>query len=137
MWDLITDKPGAENPARHIIRSGTGKIFEGVISGDGHWKLHLPHDYNSVERAGKDGMPGKYVTKKIELALFDMEKDPYETTNVISEHPDVAARLKGGTKNTDGCSIPISLRRQHKAPSDCSVLHCLEAYRCLWRGPRE
>jgi hypothetical protein len=30
-------------------------------------------------------------------------------------------------KNTGGCSIPISLRRRHKAGSDWSVLHRLEA----------
>ena len=42
-----------------------------------------------------DGTPGKYTTKRIELSLFDMEKDPYETTNVLKEHPDVAARLEG------------------------------------------
>jgi arylsulfatase A len=93
VWDLITDRPGAKNPHDYYPFS-TGKIFEGVICGDGHWKLHLPHDYNSVETAGKDGVPGKYVTKKIELALFDMEKDPYETTNVLEQYPDIARRMK-------------------------------------------
>jgi arylsulfatase A len=29
------------------------------------------------------------------MALFDMEKDPYETTNVLEQHADVARRLKG------------------------------------------
>ena len=45
--------------------------------------------------AGKDGMPGKYGTRSIEMALFDMEKDPYETTNVLEQYPDIARRLKG------------------------------------------
>jgi hypothetical protein len=47
-----------------------------VISGDGRWKLHLPHGYNSLEAAGAGGVPDSYVTKKIELSLFDMEADP-------------------------------------------------------------
>lgn len=94
VWDLITGKPGAKNPHDYYPFS-TGKIFEGVLSGDGHWKLHLPHNYQSLDYAGKDGMPGKYKTKRIELSLFDMEKDPYETTNVIDAHPDVAKRLRG------------------------------------------
>jgi len=64
-----------------------------VLSGDGHWKLHLPHDYQSLDYAGKDGVPGKYQTKKIELSLFDMENDPYETKNVIDSHPEIAKRL--------------------------------------------
>lgn len=38
-------------------------------------------------------MPGKYTQKEIELSLFDMEKDPYETTNVLDEYPQVVARL--------------------------------------------
>jgi hypothetical protein len=66
-----------------------------VISGDGKWKLHLPHEYRTLVEAGKDGMAGKYRQEKIELSLFDMEKDPYETTNVLNEQPEVAKRLRG------------------------------------------
>jgi arylsulfatase A-like enzyme len=94
VWDLISGRPEAKNPHDYYPFS-TGKIFEGVISGDGHWKLHLPHDYRAVAVAGNDGMPGKYVTKKIELSLFDMEKDPHETTNVLDRYPAIAERLKG------------------------------------------
>jgi arylsulfatase A-like enzyme len=94
VWDIITAKPGAKNPHDYYAFC-TGARFEGVISGDGHWKLHIPHDYSTLLYAGKDGTPGKYTTKRIELSLFDMEKDPYETTNVLKEHPDVAARLEG------------------------------------------
>ena len=85
-------KPGAKNPHDYYPFS-TGKIFEGVISGDGQWKLHLPHN-NSRWTPGKDGVPGKYDTKKIELSLFDMENDPYETTNVLDSYPEVAKRLR-------------------------------------------
>ena len=41
-----------------------------------------------------DGKAGKYKQGKIGLSLFDMKKDPYETTNVISENPEVAKRLE-------------------------------------------
>jgi arylsulfatase A-like enzyme len=94
VWDLIVDKPGATNPHEYYPFS-TGKVFEGVVSGDGHWKLHIPHTYQHVEVYGKDGKPGKYVTRSIEMALFDMEKDPYETTNVLEQYPEIARRLKG------------------------------------------
>ena len=94
VWDIITGKPGAKNPHDYYPFC-TGPVFEGVLSGDGHWKLHLPHDYRSVEYAGKDGAPGKYITKKIELSLFDMENDPFETKNVIDSHPEIAKRLRG------------------------------------------
>jgi arylsulfatase A-like enzyme len=93
VWDLIVGKPGAKNPHEYYPFC-TGQNFEGVISGDGRWKLHVPHSYRTLVEAGKDGMPGKYVQREIELSLFDMENDPYETTNVLEKYPEVADRLK-------------------------------------------
>jgi arylsulfatase A-like enzyme len=94
VWDLVTGKPGAKNPHDYYPFS-TGANFEGVISADGRWKLHLPHDYGTLVVAGKDGTPGQYAVRRIKLSLFDMEKDPYETTNVLDHHPEIAERLKG------------------------------------------
>ncbi len=94
VWDLITNKPGAMNPHDYYPFS-TGPNFEGVLSADGRWKLHLPHTYRWLEKAGQDGAAGKYVTRNIELSLFDMEEDPLESANVLTKHPDVAARMQG------------------------------------------
>jgi arylsulfatase A-like enzyme len=94
VWDLIAGNPGATNPHEYYAFS-TGSVFEGVISGDGRWKLHLPHQYRTLVEAGRDGMAGKYRQASIELSLFNMEADPFETTNVIDKFPEVAARLKG------------------------------------------
>ena len=44
VWDLIVDKPGAVNPNTYYPFSN-GSEFQGIISGDGRWKLHLPHNY--------------------------------------------------------------------------------------------
>lgn len=103
VWDLISGKDGARNPHDYYAFSND-KYFEAVMSGDGKWKLHLPHNYRTMtEIKGKDGMPGKYdYTPKIELSLFDMESDPYETTNVIDKNPEIAEKL-------------IKLAEQHKA----------------------
>jgi arylsulfatase A-like enzyme len=94
VWDLISGKPGAANPHEFYAFS-TGREFEGVMSGDGRWKLHVPHEYRTLVEAGNDGMAGMFRQAKIELSLFDMEADPRETTNVIDKFPEVAARLKG------------------------------------------
>ncbi len=94
VWDLIAGKPGAANPHDYYPFC-TGPRFEGVISGDGHWKLHVPHPYRALVEAGNDGNPGTFRTVNIELSLFDMEKDPFETTNVIEKYPEVAARMQG------------------------------------------
>ena len=57
----------------------TARVFEGVISGDGRWKLHVPHEYAKLVEPGRDGKPGKTVQEKIDWSLFDMEGDPHET----------------------------------------------------------
>lgn len=92
VWELISGKDGAKNPHQYYALS-TSKNFEGIMSGDGKWKLHLPHNYRSLIFPGKDGQPGKYEQKQIELSLFDMENDLMESTNVIEEYPEVAEKM--------------------------------------------
>ena len=91
-WELIQGKPGAEN-LRDYYALSIGNRFEGVLSGDGKWKLHLPHPYRTLEEAGNDGMAGKYLQETIDTALFDMEHDQYETENVMSDYPEIARDL--------------------------------------------
>jgi arylsulfatase A-like enzyme len=93
VWDLIRGQPGAVSPHRYYAFS-TNSMFEGVVSGDGRWKLHVPHSYRTLIEAGHDGKAGRYRQDKIELSLFDMEADPYEKVNVIDKFPEVAGRMK-------------------------------------------
>jgi len=91
--DIITGKKDAGNPHQYYAFT-TGGNFEGIFSGDGHWKLHVPHRYRTLETPGKDGLPGKYIQMKTDFALYDMNADPFETTNVIDKYPEVADKLK-------------------------------------------
>jgi arylsulfatase A-like enzyme len=93
VWDLIRGRPGAVNPHEYYPFT-TGSSFEGVFSGDGRWKLHLAHPYQTVVEPGRDGMPGTMRRAQLELSLFDMEDDPFETTNVVAKYPEVAAKLE-------------------------------------------
>jgi arylsulfatase A-like enzyme len=93
VWDLIRGKAGAVNPHDYYAFS-TNRNLESVMSGDGRWKLHLPHSYRHLLRAGVDGAPGEYITKEIDLSLFDLHNDPYEETNVIDNYPEIAAKLQ-------------------------------------------
>ena len=93
VWELIMDDEDAENPHTYYPFS-TGRTLEGVMSGDGRWKLHLPHAYKTLVEAGRDGKPGRYGEAFIDLSLFDMEEDPLETTNLADRHPDLVAQLK-------------------------------------------
>ena len=95
VWDLIRGKRGAKNPHEYYAFTN-GSNFEGVISGDGRWKLHLEHKYRTMggRQGGNGGMPAKYEQAKVGLSLFDMKNDKYETTNVIDKYPEVAEKLK-------------------------------------------
>jgi arylsulfatase A-like enzyme len=93
VWDLIAGNPDAKNPHEYYPFS-TGDTFEGIVSGDGKWKLHLPHKYRTLVSPGKDGAAGTYRQVDITLSLFDVENDPLETTNVIDKYPDVAEKMK-------------------------------------------
>ncbi len=92
VWDLISGVEGAENP-HYYYSFTTGSNFDGVISGDGKWKLHLPHNYRYLVRGGIDGQAGTYIQKRIDTALFDMVHDPYEKINVFGEYPEIAKQL--------------------------------------------
>ena len=93
VWDIVSGKPNATNPHKYYAFS-TGAHFDAVMTGDGKWKLHVPHPYQTLEYAGHDGAPGKYRKTEIGLALYDMQGDPYEKNNVLERHPDIARRLE-------------------------------------------
>ena len=90
MSATLTHAPNAR-PPHDVLYVYWGAELHAVRSGK--WKLHLPHPYQSLETAGADGKPGKYVTRQIELSLFDLEADAAETTNVAERNPDVLKKL--------------------------------------------
>ena len=68
------------NDGLHAIRSGK-------------WKLHFPHSYVHVDSPGENGRPGKLSQQTTELALYDLDADVGETTDVASQNPAIVARL--------------------------------------------
>jgi len=62
----------------------------------GKWKLHFPHGYRTMagKPGGKGGIPTKYSQAKIGLALFNLDKDIGETTDVKKKYPEVVAKMK-------------------------------------------
>jgi arylsulfatase A-like enzyme len=61
----------------------------------GKWSLHFPHEYRTLagRPGGTGGIPAKYQSARTELALFDLEADIGQTTNLASQHPEVVGRL--------------------------------------------
>ncbi|MGE4286215.1 MAG: sulfatase-like hydrolase/transferase, partial [Phycisphaerae bacterium] len=94
VWPLITGNKGTKNPHEYYPFSYRNRL-QGVISADGRWKMHLPHDYYKQVEIAKGGIPSKYATGKIGWALFDMLNDPSETMDIKEKYPERFEELKG------------------------------------------
>ena len=62
---------------------------------EGKWKRvyeHRTRSYAGVE-PGRDGFPGPYAFPTVPTALYDLENDVGETTDVSADFPEIVARL--------------------------------------------
>ena len=93
IWPLLTTREGAKTP-HEALYFYLGRELQAVRSGK--WKLHLEHDYKTLA-----GQPGGEGGKRVRMAhantpqaLFDLETDPGETTDLARANPEVVERLK-------------------------------------------
>ena len=96
VWPLIANAPNARNPHQAYFSWFADNELQAVTSGDGRWKLMLPHTYRTLAgRPGGDGgTPAKYEERTIKQPeLYDLKNDVAETKNVADRHPDVVERL--------------------------------------------
>jgi len=97
IWPLMSGQEGAKSPHEALFFYW-GRHLQAVRSGK--WKLHFPHTYRTMagRPGGKGGKPAPYSRGKTELALYDLEADVGEKTNVLAKHPDVVTRLQALAK---------------------------------------
>lgn len=89
---LLRGEPGAVSPHESFLFYW-GRDLHAVRSGK--WKLHFHHTYRSLAgEPGHDGLPGPYVEKETDLALFDLAADIGEQRDVAAAHPEVVKRLE-------------------------------------------
>lgn len=96
IWPLITSRPGATNPHKAYFFYYERGALQAVTTGDGRWKLQLPHNYRTLPEGPRatDGIPVKYKTAKItEPELYDLHHDIGESKNVAAEHPEIVKQL--------------------------------------------
>lgn len=110
---VLFDEAGAKCP-HDAYYFFAGDELHAVRSGK--WKLHVPHEYLTVNGPTRtDGKPANHGNQKPEamsasglrgiasrhgykvekqpLALYDLTADPGEKTNVADKHPDIVKRL--------------------------------------------
>jgi arylsulfatase A len=93
---LITGQRGATNPHEAYANYYEANQLQAVTTGDGRWKLVLPHQYRTLQGrpGGTNGVPAKYAQVKIEKPeLYDLKNDIGEKSDVASLHSEIVERL--------------------------------------------
>jgi arylsulfatase len=97
VWPIISGKRGAKNPHAAYWFYYEANQLQAVVSGDGRWKLQLPHTYRTLggRPGGHGGVPVPYEQRKLERAeLYDLVNDVSEATNVAGQRADIIKRLE-------------------------------------------
>jgi arylsulfatase A-like enzyme len=98
VWPIISHQAGAKNPHDAYWFYYHVNQLEAVSTGDGRWKLQLPHTYHTLDGkpGGHDGKPAPYEQRKLEVhELYDLSQDIGEARDAAAAHPDIVARLEG------------------------------------------
>jgi arylsulfatase A len=97
-WPIVTGEPGAKNPHNFYAYYYEQNQLQAITSGDGRWKLQLPHGYRSLpsgQPQATGGIPALYKQVKIEQPeLYDLYTDLSESKNLASQFPDQVAKLQ-------------------------------------------
>lgn len=92
IWPLIKGEKNAKSP-HEAYYFYWGKNLHAVRKDN--WSLHFPHSYRSLNgKPGVGGIPGKYQQKKTDIALFDLQKDISQKSNLFGKYPDIVKNLK-------------------------------------------
>ena len=97
VWPILSRQSGATNPHEGYGNWYAQNELQAVVSGDGEWKLVLPHRYRTLggRPGGREGIPAKYENVNLERPqLYNLRTDRAETKDVAAAHPEVVARLQ-------------------------------------------
>lgn len=94
---ILTSQPGAMNPHESYAFWYEQNQLQSVVSGDGQWKLQLPHTYRSMgdQPKAKGGIPGQYqpvLLKKAEL--YHVTGDISEAKDVADQNPEMLKKME-------------------------------------------
>lgn len=101
VWPILRGDADAKNPHDFYAFYYEQNQLQSVVSGDGQWKLQLPHTYRSLNGrpGGKGGIPAKYEPIKLTKAeLYHVTGDIAESKDVITENAAIEATLNAGAE---------------------------------------
>jgi arylsulfatase len=96
VWPLLAGKRSARNPHTSYWFYYEQNQLQAVTSGDGRWKLVLPHRYRSLagRPGGTGGQPANYEQFRVqEPELYDLVRDKEERRDVAAKNPEVVRHL--------------------------------------------
>ncbi len=96
VWPIISGRKGAKNPHEAYFSYYENNQLQAVTSGDGQWKLQLPHAYRTLggRPGGTNGIPAKYEQRKLEAPeLYNLKRDIGESRDVAAANPKIVQRL--------------------------------------------
>jgi arylsulfatase A len=93
IWPLMAGEKDARSPHDVLYFYYNQNDLESLRSGK--WKLELAHSYRSLNGrpGGTGGRAAKYEQLHTPLALYDLDSDVGEKTNVADQNPDVVKHL--------------------------------------------
>lgn len=116
-WPIVSGAPDAKNPHDFYAYYYEQNQLQAISSGDGRWKLQLPHSYRSLPAdppRATGGKPVNYKQQKISgPELYDLYSDISESKNLAAQHPEEAARLQRHAE-TIRAELGDSLMKQPK-----------------------
>lgn len=91
---LMFDHVGAKSPHQTFACYYKGGELQAVRNE--RFKLVFPHSYRTLadNEPGSDGKPNGYEMRKAELALYDLDRDIGETTDVSDQFPQAVRALQ-------------------------------------------
>jgi arylsulfatase len=98
---LIENQPDAKNPHDFYTFYYENNQLQAVVTGDGSWKLQLPHTYRSIEtgKPGSGGLPGNYGQVPLkEAELYQVTGDIGERKDVASSNAEMRAKLEAAAE---------------------------------------
>ncbi|MEM6632867.1 MAG: sulfatase [Bacteroidota bacterium] len=95
MWELLTNPETAGPHHDAYFFYYRQNELHSILSGDGHWKLHYPHTYRTLNGrpGGKGGQPVKYEQSETDLELYNLVNDVSEVQNMREDYPEIVSTL--------------------------------------------